>query len=104
MSVTTGQPAKWHRLFIGKSVSLFIVDQVATGKEARRIRELKCCSLREVAATIGGVSAMYLCDLENGKRGWNGRKATRYADWVVNNTTLRHKKPQVTKEGAKHVS
>jgi transcriptional regulator with XRE-family HTH domain len=52
---------------ITKQVS--VIDNKKTGEAARRERAFNNVSLRSVCKKMG-ISAAYLSDLENGKRGW----------------------------------
>ncbi len=54
-------------------------DWKAVGCKARQARMNKGLSQRE-AAKKANVSPAYLCDLENGRRGWQGDGAQRVAE------------------------
>lgn len=59
-------------------VSFEEVDNVGTGRRARRLRGERRLSLREVARRLGW-SAAYVSDLERGRRGWKPETADKYA-------------------------
>lgn len=46
-----------------------VIDSLATGVAAREHRKSKSLSLREASEKMG-ISSMFLCDLEHGKRNW----------------------------------
>ena len=53
------------------------IDHVKTGIAARKEREVSGVSLRSVAR-IMGISAMYLSDLERGRRPWTIKIADKF--------------------------
>ena len=50
-----------------------VLDPRVQGMMMKREREEKGLSLREVARRMG-FTAAYICDMELGRRGWNGAK------------------------------
>lgn len=54
-----------------------VADPLAIGGRMREMREKARLTLREVARRLG-LSAMYICDLEHGRRGWNAERVTNY--------------------------
>jgi transcriptional regulator with XRE-family HTH domain len=64
-------------LVVSKTVSKVVIDDKATGENIRTVRLIKGLSLREAGAKLG-CSCAYLCDLENGRRSWGGRKGKGY--------------------------
>jgi transcriptional regulator with XRE-family HTH domain len=58
-----------------------VVDDRATGEDARKYRENKGVSLRSVAKQMG-ISAPYLSDLELGRRNWSQTLLVRFKDAV----------------------
>jgi hypothetical protein len=61
-------------------------DSHGLGRRHRAMRVARGASLRSYAATLG-ISAAYLCDLESGRRAWNGLAAkeawARLLDWEI---------------------
>ena len=62
---------------VTRKVTLVEVDNDKTGAQAREHRKAAGFSLRAVAKQIG-VTAPYICDLENGHRAWNRAFLDRY--------------------------
>lgn len=56
-----------------------VADPAAIGARMREMREKARLTLREVARRLG-LSAMYICDLEHGRRGWNAERITNYVN------------------------
>ena len=56
-----------------------VPDNAATGLALRTMRRKVPLSLREVARRMG-ITAPYLCDLEQGKRGWTNDLAKRFQE------------------------
>ena len=54
-----------------------VADPAAIGARMRELREKARLTGREVARRLG-LSAMYVCDLEHGRRGWNAERMTNY--------------------------
>lgn len=56
-----------------------VCDPVQIGARLKREREAADVTGRELARRMG-YSAMYLCDLEHGRRGWNAKLLAAYLD------------------------
>jgi hypothetical protein len=56
-----------------------VCDPVQVGARMKRERETAEVTGRELARRMG-YSAMYLCDLEHGRRGWNAKLLAAYLD------------------------
>lgn len=54
-----------------------VVDNRATGEAMRQRRKKAGISMREVARRME-VSAMFICDLERGRRNWTEENATKF--------------------------
>jgi transcriptional regulator with XRE-family HTH domain len=66
---------------IEKRIFVLQPDNKATGIKAETLREKAGLSLRAIARKTG-MSAPYIWDLENGLRGWGGKKAKKYLDFL----------------------
>lgn len=53
------------------------IDDEATGRNVKEMRQSYNCGLRELSRAVGW-SATYLSDLEKGKRKWTEPKMERY--------------------------
>lgn len=62
---------------VTRKVTVTEVDNDNTGRLAKEYRKAAGFSLRAVARKIG-VSAPYICDLENGHRSWKAVMLARY--------------------------
>lgn len=58
-----------------------VADPARIGERLRQCREQHGLSAREVASRMG-YSAMYICDLEHGRRGWKHALVQEYLDAI----------------------
>lgn len=68
------------KTWYSKQIKVELVDDIKIGKALRKLRELSCITMRQMAIKLR-ISASYLSDLENGNRHWDKPRHDRFVKY-----------------------